>query len=271
VLAFLQSGGLDLEGTPVSADQLAAAATEVAASPEFADAGGDPVALIDAAVTTAAARAVQRQGPDAIPAGAFGFNPIDKVKEAIAKATMGTVGMLGTTAGRFSGPIARWLSEQFAPRRQALMQEHILVAADVLYYQRHSDRIRKHVRTEIQQLPKPRLVMGHSLGGIILVDTLFGRNAPNLEVDLLVTFGSQSPLLAALEAFDRVVPNVPWLNIWTTFDFVSFLANGIWPGKATDHEIVVDAGFPEAHGAYYDSPAFYKAIGDHPAAAAVLS
>jgi hypothetical protein len=275
ILGLMRFGGLDLSETQITDDQLSAAATEVAESPEFAAAGGDPVALIDAAVTAAAARAVQRQGPKVV-SGAFGFNikldPIAKVKEALSKAAMGGVGIIGSTVGELGGPIARWLSEQFAKRRTPLMQQQVLVAADVLFYQRHSAAIRAHVRKEIQDLKAPRLVMGHSLGGIILVDTLFGEDAVPIDVDLLVTFGSQSPLLQALEAFGDVTPGaIPWLNIWTRFDFVSFLAGGLWPGKVTDEEIAVDVGFPEAHGAYYEAREFYDKIRGHPASAAVLT
>ena len=264
MLAFLEYGGFDLSGTGVTADQVAAAAAEVSASPEFAAAGGDPVRIIDAAVSAAIARAIQLQGPEALDSGAFGLPDFGKIKEGVVDAFMSGVGMLVDAAGKVSGPIAKWISEQIAPRRAELMQKHVLVAADVLFYQRHSAAIRRHVREEIRALPAPRVVLGHSLGGIILVDTLFGRNAVDLDIDLLVTFGSQSPLLEALEAFDRVKPTAPWLNIWTRFDFVSFLAAGLWPGKVTDHEIEVDVGFPEAHGAYYDSKAFYAAIKAHP-------
>jgi hypothetical protein len=276
ILGLMRFGGvLDLSETQITAQQLSAAAAEVAESPEFAAAGGDPVALIDAAVTAAAARAVQRQGPDVV-SGAFGFDikldPIGKVKEALSKAVMGGVGIIGNTVGELGGPIARWLSEQFAKRRTPLMQQHILVAADVLFYQRHSKAIRAHVRKEIKALKAPRLVLGHSLGGIIVVDTLFGADAEPIDVDLLVTFGSQSPLLEALEAFGSVQPDgIPWLNIWTRYDFVSFLAGGLWPGKVTDAEITVDVGFPEAHGAYYESREFYDRIRAHPAAKAVLT
>lgn len=275
ILGLMRLGGLDLSEAQLTEQQLSAAAAEVAASPEFASAGGDPVALIDAAVTAAAARAVQRQGPEVV-SGAFGFNinldPIGKVKEALSKAVMGGVGIIGNTVGELSGPIARWLSEQFAKRRTPLMQQHILVAADVLFYQRHSAAIRAHVRQEIKSLKAPRLILGHSLGGIILVDTLFGEDAEAMDVALLVTFGSQSPLLQALEAFGQVKPgSVPWLNIWTRYDFVSFIAGGLWPGKVSDEEITVDVGFPEAHGAYYETKEFYDKIRAHPAAAAVLT
>ena len=78
--------------------------------------------------------------------------------------------------------------------RRAIMHDHILVAADVLHYERNGDRIRAHVRDEIAALAAPRMVLAHSLGGIIAVDALFGPGAPTIDVALLVTFGSQSPV-----------------------------------------------------------------------------
>ena len=271
VLGLLRFGGLDLTDARLPEAHLAAAAVEVAESPELAAAGGDAVACIDAAVTAAVARAVQRQGSAAAGAAWANVDPIGRVKAALSTAAMGGVGIIGTTDGELSGPISLWLSRQFARHRTQLMQDHILVAADVLFYQRHSAAIRAHVRHEIEALAPPRLILGHSLGGIILVDTLFGEDAVPSDVKLLVTFGSQSPLLVALEAFGDVRPGrVPWLNIWSRLDFVSFLAEPLWPGKVTDAQIAVDVGFPQAHDAYYESRQFYATIRAHPGARAVL-
>jgi hypothetical protein len=266
ILGQLQFGRLDLSEAPVSSSELAAAAAEVAASPEFAVADGDAVALIDAAVTAAAARAAVPLGPAGVA-----LDPVGRVKVALSASIMGGVGIIGTTTADLSGATAVWVSEQLAKHRTAMMQANIAVAADILFYQRHSAEISQHVRGEIRALAPPRLLLGHSLGGIILVDTLFGADAVPIDVDLLVTFGSQAPLLAALEAFGPVRPGgIPWLNIWTRFDFVSFLAAGLWPGAVTDFEIPSTIGFPQAHGTYYDSPEFYAAIRGHPAAKAVL-
>ena len=93
VLGLLRFGGLDLTDARLPEEQLAAAAAEVAESPEFATAGGDPIALIDAAVTAAAARAVQRQGPAAAGVVWTDIDPIGKVKEALSIAVMGGVGI----------------------------------------------------------------------------------------------------------------------------------------------------------------------------------
>ena len=272
VLGFLALGSIDLPDASLPSRHIAAAAAEIVSSPEFGEANGDPVTLIDATVAGVAARAIQRQGPTAVPSGAFSFDPIGALKRELADRLTGAGTAAITFAGmKMSPAIMKWLSEQFAKQRPTLMQKHILVAADVLYYQRHAAKIRAHVRGEIEKLPRPRLVLGHSLGGIILVDTLFGPGAADLDVKLLVTFGSQSPLLQALGAFDDIKPTVPWLNIWTEFDFVSFLGAGLWAGKVTDQAISSDVGFPEAHGAYYTSDDFFAAIRNHPAAAQFVS
>lgn len=82
---------------------------------------------------------------------------------------------------------------------------------------------------------------------------------------LLVTFGSQSAFLSAIGAFGAVTPSCPWLNVWSRNDFVSFLAAGLWPERVTDAELTTSVGFPDAHGAYYTEPAFFRLVTAHPA------
>ena len=53
-----------------------------------------------------------------------------------------------------------------------------------------------------------------------------------------------------------MAPTVPWLNLWATYDFVSFLAAGTWPGRVEDREIPTQVGFPAAHGSYFTSDDF---------------
>ena len=47
---------------------------------------------------------------------------------------------------------------------------------------------------------------------------------------------------------EEVQPTLPWLNIWTMYDFVSFRTQEFWP-PAQDVEIPIDVGFPDSHGA----------------------
>ena len=275
LLAFLALGGVDMSAQGLPADRLSDAAREVAASPEYAAARGDAVALIDATAMSTLARAVERD-PDA-PArvGILGLDLgwlESRAGDLAASILGGGVSAVEAWVGpQLTPALSLWASKRIAPRRRAFMHDHILVVADVLRYQRHGEQIREHVRAEIQALDTPRMVIAHSLGGIIAVDTLFGPGASDLDVSLLVTFGSQSALLAAIDALDPVKPTVPWLNLWATYDFVSFLDAGLWPGVVEDREIVLDVGFPAAHGAYFESDELARQIRSHPAAAGIFA
>jgi hypothetical protein len=275
LLAFMALGGIDLSAHGLPANRLSDAARDVAASPEYEAARGDAVALIDATAISTLARAVERD-PGAV--GRVGILGLDlgwlADRAGDLAATILGGGLLSVVESwivpQLTPALSLWASKRLAPRRRAFMHDHILVAADVLRYQRHGEQIREHVRAEIQALDTPRLVMGHSLGGIIAVDTLFGPDATDLGVSLLVTFGSQSAMLAAIDALDPVKPTIPWLNLWATYDFVSFLDAGLWPG-VEDHEIVLDVGFPAAHGAYYESDELARQVRSHPAAAGIFA
>jgi hypothetical protein len=276
LLALIAFGGVDLSARGIPSGSLTAAARDIAGSPEYAAATSDAVTMLDATVTSVLARAAELDPASAGRRGLFGIDLGWLAARAgdLAAAVLG--GGLASAVEAWIGPtltppISLWASQKVAPMRRALMHDHILVAADVLHYERNGDRIREHVRGEIAGLAAPRMVLAHSLGGIIAVDALFGPGAPAIDVTLLVTFGSQSPLLSAIDALDTVVPTVPWLNLWATYDFVSFLAAGTWPGSVEDREIPTQVGFPAAHGSYFTSDAFGAAIRAHPAAAAVFA
>ena len=81
---------------------------------------------------------------------------------------------------------------------------------------------------------RPVLPVALSLGGIALVDLLAGW--PDAPVEACVTVGSQAPLLYTFDAipsmpYDEADPPhlpVPWLNIYDTRDFLSFLAEPLF-------------------------------------------
>jgi hypothetical protein len=276
LLAFLALGGLDLSGAGLTADDLAGAAGDVAASGEYQRAQGAPEAVIEATATSVVARAMERRS---LASGDVSFGVLDvgwigarvsDIAEALIGA--GAIAAVGAWAmPTLTAALSLWASRKLAAERARAMHARVLPAVDVLYYQRHGRAIREHVRAEIERLDRPRLVMGHSLGGIILVDALFGPGAAPLDIALLVTFGSQSAFLSAFGGTDGVTPNVPWLNIWATYDFASFLGGPTWPGVVEDRELVVDVGFPAAHGAYYSAEGFGEIIRKHPGAAAVFA
>ena len=110
-----------------------------------------------------------------------------------------------------------------------------------------------------------------SLGGIALVDLL--GEWPEAPVDACVTVGSQAPLLYTFDAipsmpYDEADPPhlaVPWLNIYDTRDFLSFLAEPLFrrsDGLASVVDLRVHSGkdFPKSHSAYWELPAVWDAI-----------
>lgn len=111
------------------------------------------------------------------------------------------------------------------------------------------------------------MLLGHSLGGIIALDTLI--SSPPAGVELLVTVGSQGPFLyetgalpslAHPDALPGHVP--PWLNLYDRRDLLGYAAEPLFPGRATDIPTDSRQPFPVAHSAYWSDRAVYRAIGD---------
>jgi hypothetical protein len=280
-MALLRSGVVDLAEIGVSTASVQQAAAEVQSSPEYLAATGPDAIIMDAAIRSTVARALE------LEPGLEGFGLPSEISDFINRGAAkvgqtllaGAGSILGDVAGSGLGDAAKLeLSKRIAPQRAALMRKSILVAADVLAYQRRGAAMRAWVAKEISECEPPVVVLGHSLGGIILVDTLFGPDAATdpikqqlSGVKQVVTFGSQSALLAALNAIDDIKPTVPWLNIWTTYDFVSFLDEKIWPGLVDDRQIMINVGFPDSHGKYYDIEQFYDVIKESPVVQGILA
>lgn len=202
-----------------------------------------------------------------------------RIAEAVMGAALATilVGYLGIDVGP---DLKRWATDVLVPHRARLVREAGLGPADIVLYQRSGERIRQVVANSISDAVGrggPVVALGNSLGGIILVDLLAQPHAPRPE--LLVTVGSQAPLLAtfgALEPLERKGeprPFQPWLNIYDRRDLLGFVASRVWPAESaiTDHEVDLGVGFPDAHGgAYLDNADVFRAIREHPALAARL-
>jgi hypothetical protein len=273
LLLLLQAGLVDLDELGISAESLQRAATTVATSPEYAAADGRAEVVVDATLESVAAMAIKEEGAGAFGVGDIGA-AIGKAAGGIAHAVLGSgvLSVAGEWVGTHLGPgLKLALSRRLDKERSSLMHKGVLVPADVLFYQRNGAAVRDFVRDEISKLEPPVAAMGHSLGGIILVDTLFGPDAVATNVKLLVTFGSQSAFLESVSALSPVKPTLPWINIWTRYDFASFLAGKIWPGKVTDVEVPIEIGFPDAHGAYYATAGFFDEIRAQPIVQSILA
>ncbi|HUG49358.1 MAG TPA: hypothetical protein VMP67_13230 [Candidatus Limnocylindria bacterium] len=260
-------------GTASLAQACRLASATVEASPAYTAAHAGPVG--ESELVAAAGRAV------AASVAAQAAQPLDvlqAVQLRIAEAVMGAAaatllaGYLGIDVG---AGLKRWATDVLLPHRARLMRDAALGPADVLLYQRDGARMRGVVaRTlaEARSRGGPVLALGNSLGGIILVGLLAEPAAP--KPDLLVTVGSQAPLLSligALEPLDGTGSRslfAPWLNVYDRRDLLGFVAGGVWPNQPdiTDREVDLGVGFPDAHGATYLSHAdVYRHIRDHPA------
>ena len=173
-------------------------------------------------------------------------------------------GPLLRMAGR---PLLRLGSRYAVRRRRALTDAAHPAAGDILKYLARGEDMRQGLRDLVATLEPPVVLLGHSLGGIISLDTLISGPLPGVE--LLTTVGSQGPFLYETGALpslahpDPLPGHVPpWLNLYDRRDLLGYAAEPLFPGRA--HDVTTDSRqpFPVAHSAYWGDPAVYRAIGE---------
>ncbi|NEB89336.1 alpha/beta fold hydrolase, partial [Streptomyces anulatus] len=164
-------------------------------------------------------------------------------------------------------PVLRLGSRYAVRRRAALTGAAHPAAGDVLTFLVRGGPLRAALRELVAAVEPPVVLLGHSLGGIIALDTLI--EAPLPGVRLLVTVGSQGPFLyetGALPHLEHPRPlpaHVPdWLNIHDRRDLLGFAAAPLFPGRAEDIATDNRQPFPAAHSAYWTDPAVYRAIAE---------
>jgi hypothetical protein len=199
-----------------------------------------------------------------------------RLAEAVLALAVGT--LLVGYAGLDPGPeVRRWATDTMLPHRVPMMRSVLPGPADILVYLHSGSAIRRFVRQTLDAAAasRPVIAMGSSLGAVILFDAL--REDGSSRPDLMVTVGSQSPLLELLGALMDGGPNPPyqpWLNIHDRRDLLGFVAQPVWPDQPgiTDVEVDMDVGFPDSHGqTYLGAPQVYGAIRDHMASLGISS
>jgi hypothetical protein len=271
-----------LEKSELTAAEVRVAARSVADSPELAAAAlavppSDPELLEAAAraIVATALAAHRFDPPGQAPVAAMDPAARDALVEATFEALSpdATRGAIGDFVKRsVGGFVARQATKIGLARRNSIMGLHAWTIADVLSYQRRSDMILDVIRGDLAAATGaatgPVVAVGHSLGGIALVDLLSRLDRP--QVDLLVTVGSQSPMLYAFDALGTLrlrqpgAPFTPWLNIYSPQDFVSFVAGPIFGGAPgiTDVPLELELPFPESHDGYWYDDRVYRTIAD---------
>jgi hypothetical protein len=151
-------------------------------------------------------------------------------------------------------------------KRGAMTDGAYPFAGDIMVYQAKGKKIRDYIRSQIELVEPPVVLLAHSLGGIACVDLLIEEDLRD-RVKMLITVGSQAPFLYEIDALSSLDYGEPlpehfpqWLNIYDLRDFLSYVGEGVFPGKLKD--VVVDnkQPFPESHSAYWANKETWNAI-----------
>lgn len=265
-----------LLGTTGLAEYFPDAQIRVGKSDEFRNAALSAVDSTEAAeVTIAAARALVADllataGAEALCTG----DERDRIVDLLCERIGGTARFPGGRVGAFLGRLALRVSAQPALNhwRGSLTRTTTPALGDILRYQARGAALREFLRQRINAGPGPTVVLGHSLGGVALVDllALSAVGEPLQGVELLVTVGSQAPFLCELGASVGLESGRPlpdgfpnWLNIFDRQDLLAYLAEPVFKGdpRVTDHEVSSRQPFPTCHSAYWKLPGVYDRIG----------
>ncbi|MEW2121775.1 hypothetical protein AB0945_42990 [Streptomyces sp. NPDC005474] len=118
---------------------------------------------------------------------------------------------------------------------------------------------------------EPLVVVAHSMGGDIVYD-LASHYCPQLEIDILVTVGSQVGLFAEFSAFHGVADDLPapgrpkvpalpniraWINVVDRGDILGYLAGPVFE-QSDDY--LYESGALWAHSAYFRQPNFHSRL-----------
>ncbi|MFD6231208.1 hypothetical protein ACFWFZ_30750 [Streptomyces sp. NPDC060232] len=268
--------GALLHGTGLAA-AFPAALTAAADSAEAARAAdratGEPQAreLATALARAVTAGALAAAGADADCTGA----ERDRLVELLTTRLGGDARVPGARAAAVLGRLAMRVTTQplLNAWRGSLTVGATPALGDILRYQARGHDLREFLHAQIAAAPGPTVLIGHSLGGIALVELLAlaaarGEAVPGAE--LLVTVGSQAPFLHELGALTALEPGAKlpygfprWLNVYDRHDVLSYLAGPVFPGdpRITDHEIGSRQPFPACHSAYWKQDSLYERIG----------
>ncbi|MCC8969763.1 hypothetical protein [Bradyrhizobium brasilense] len=160
---------------------------------------------------------------------------------------------------RFLGDIFVYLSDRGTPSKRAKIRE--IIAADV-----------NAAAVEAGKKNGKLVLIGHSLGGVILLDMLGDPSSgidQNIKIDLLATVGSQPGLFQEMSLLGNAtkapqrVPLVPsigsWWNVYDPVDLLSFRCAPMFQ-DVQDFEFSSATGLVDAHTSYFKRPRFYARL-----------
>jgi hypothetical protein len=219
-------------------------------------------AIARSIIATATTRVKQAEMPAAV---VYDASLCGEIEHLLIEALGGHErGIGGWVKGQFGGMAARLGSRLIQRRRGAVTDAAYPAAGDILLYQARGQAIRDFIKSCAAAVSSPCVLLAHSLGGIACVDLMVKEQ---LNVQLLVTVGSQAPFLYEIDAlqslrYGRALPGhfCRWLNIYDLRDFLSYVGTKVFPGRVKDVEVDNRQPFPVSHSAYWSNEAVWKAI-----------
>ena len=262
--------------TGLPATRLSAAAKALGATPELAAAALAAGAADDPELVEIVARGVvafalaPTNGEVTRPAAALNGALRDAAVLAVTMAIAPTTrGLRSWVKGKVTDTIKGFATQRLLDRRGGLTGDSATTIGDIFFHLRRGAILLDFLTARMAPWPQPIVAVGHSLGGVMLVDLLSRVNHP--PVAKLVTVGSQAPLFYAMDSLENLrpgnptpVPFVPWLNIYDRADFLSYLAGEVFGTGAQirDEEVHAGVPFPDAHGAYWQQARTFELIAD---------
>jgi hypothetical protein len=253
-----------------------AAVQAVASAPEFGDACDTAVdapavrELVTSTARAVVAHALAAVGDEVVCTG----DERDRLVDLVSARLGGTGRFPGERVGAVLGTLALRLTTQpvLDRWRTPLTTGAVPALGDILRYQARGGPLRDRLEQAIVSQDGPTVVIGHSLGGIALVDSCalaaIGQTALPQPL-LLVTVGSQAPFLHELGALTGLPPSAGlppgfprWLNIYDRRDLLAYRAEPVFTddSRVTDHEVSSRQPFPLSHSAYWKLDAVYDRI-----------
>lgn len=198
--------------------------------------------------------------------GVSAYGLVDSVRDAVAAVTdrlRNVVSTLGFDAvrGALAPQVGVFLGDVFAYLKDGETRSNIRSRIAEALVKAH---------TLARQQNRPLVLMGHSLGGVILTDMLLNPEEVGLPEDFsvasLITVGSQPGFFGALNLLaptgvpvaKRARPACvqDWMNVFDPIDPFAFRTDMIFHG-VSDLRFNSITGLASAHTAYFSRPQFY--------------
>ncbi|SMX43952.1 hypothetical protein [Maliponia aquimaris] len=264
VLDQAQEGGADLPGEVVDRAQTAAAYAVAVPNPPWLQADLTDEQFLRELTSRAAAFA-QAQAAPAAPqreVEVLGLGSwLRDSAEALIDRVRNAGGRVALAVGRdtLHGHVATFIGDVFSFLKEGSGRTPIR-------------GLMKEELTRAVESGDPIVLIGHSMGGVILADCLGDRafcDSVGLKdgrrVKALVTVGSQPGFFQELNLLGMdpkpkldVVDN--WINVFDELDVLSFRAAPLFDGGVRDMMFSSRTGILDAHGAYFSRVQFYERL-----------